>query len=240
MERTSSVDQSEWERAKRVTVYNSPRRARYPSIMRAGGGALLVLFMRQTAEQEAAARGDLVLARSTDEGQTWSDGTVVFQSREGEPRAVGTMTILKSGQIIAPFAEFGEAQMTSRFRLLSSEDSGKNWQVNDPTENVPLIWWAPCGRGIEISDDALVMPVYGAASQTDLKATIHDCGCCVPVTAENPGASFRGSRRGVAAWLVPRRSVVSVSRARRFSRCPMDGGWRWRSLTTKGEVSTTC
>jgi len=59
VKRASSVGLSEWERVKRVTVHNSPRRSRYPSIARAGDGALLVLFMRQTAEQEAAGQGDL-------------------------------------------------------------------------------------------------------------------------------------------------------------------------------------
>ena len=104
VKRASSVGLSEWERVKRVTVHNSPRRSRYPSIARAGDGALLVLFMRQTAEQEAAGQGDLVLARSTDEGQSWSDAEIVYTGREGEPRAVGSMTILNSGRIIAPFA----------------------------------------------------------------------------------------------------------------------------------------
>ena len=176
MERSLSATPLEWERVNRVTVHNSPRRARYPSIMRASDGALLVLFMRQTAEQELAGRGDLALARSTDEGESWSDAEIVYTSREGEPRAVGTMTTLKSGRIIAPFAEFGEAQTTSKFCLLSSEDNGKSWQVNDPSANVPLIWWAPCGRVIETSDGTLIVPVYGAASQIDLKATIHNCG----------------------------------------------------------------
>ena len=100
--------------------------------------------------------------------------------------------------------------MTSRFRLLSSEDSGKNWQVNDPTANVPLIWWAPCGRVIEISDDALVMPVYGAASQTDLKATIHNCGL---LRSRDGGKSW-----GEFSWIAQGGSrMVGAAAISRFS-----------------------
>ena len=143
--RASSADLSEWERVKRVTVHNSPRRSRYPSIARAGDGALLVLFMRQTAEQETAGQGDLVLARSTDEGQSWSDAEIVYTGREGEPRAVGTMTILNSGRIIAPFAEFGEAQTTSRFattefRRQRKTLAGERPKCKCPTDLVGALW----------------------------------------------------------------------------------------------------
>jgi len=234
--RASSADLSEWERVKRVTVHNSPRRSRYPSIARAGDGALLVLFMRQTAEQETAGQGDLVLARSTDEGQSWSDAEIVYTGREGEPRAVGTITILNSGRIIAPFAEFGEAQTTSRFRLLSSEDNGKRWQVNDPSANVPLIWWAPCGRVIEISDGTLIVPVYGAASQTDLKATIHNCGL---LRSRDGGESWgdfswiaQGGSRMVGAAAISRFSFEGPSVQ------PLPDG-RWLALVTARRLNRT-
>ena len=165
-----------WERVQRVAVYNSPRRARYPSITRSADGSLLVLFTRQNLEEEEAGLGDLVLVRSADEGQSWSDGQVVLRGQAGEPRAVGTMTTLNSGRIIAPFTELNYSEGTSTVRLLTSDDGGRDWQVIDPDVTIPLSWWAPCGKVIETADGIREMPVYGALSEADLKATIHNCG----------------------------------------------------------------
>ena len=171
-------DQYRWQRTERVTVHDSPRRARYPSIIRAADGSLLVLFTQQTETQEQAGLGDLCLARSTDLGQTWSPPTVVFRGKSGEPRAVNTMTALSRGRIIAPFTELTGAGATSQVRLLSSDDNGASWQISEvDSVNLGLVWWAPCGKIIETpGQDHLVMPVYGAVSQSDLKATIHSCG----------------------------------------------------------------
>ena len=44
----------EWERVERIVVYDSPRRARYPSIARTGDGTILVLLSQQTARQEGS------------------------------------------------------------------------------------------------------------------------------------------------------------------------------------------
>lgn len=167
---------AQWERVQRVNVFNSPRRARYPSIARVANGSLLVLFTRQTATQEKDGLGDLLLVRSVDDGQTWLPPSVVYQGKDCEPRAVGTMTVLEDGRIIAPFTELRNAQTTSTVRILTTGDSGNNWQVIDPEVTIPLAWWAPCGKMIETGNGTLVMPVYGALSEADLKATIHNCG----------------------------------------------------------------
>jgi len=165
-----------WDRVARVSAYDSPRRARYPSITKARDGSLVVLFTRQTADQERAGLGALMVVRSADAGRTWSDARVVFEGKAGEPRAINTMATLADGRIIAPFAELGRAQATSTVRMLASDDGGDTWQVDDMKVTSPLAWWAPCGKVIETGDGTLVMPVYGAASQEDLAATIHNCG----------------------------------------------------------------
>ena len=166
---------SQWQRTGRVTVHDSPRRARYPSVVKADDGSLLVLFTRQTEEQEQAGRGDLLLVRSTDDGENWSAPDVVYESAGGEPRAVGTMTKLKGGRIVAPFVELSDNEAKGQVRLLVS-DNGREWQVRQVTADLPLTWWAPCGRLIESADGTLTMAVYGAASEDDLRATIHSCG----------------------------------------------------------------
>ena len=48
----NDINQLEWERTKRVNVYDSPWRARYPSIIKTADGSLLVLFTRKTEEQD--------------------------------------------------------------------------------------------------------------------------------------------------------------------------------------------
>ena len=69
-----------------MVVYKSPRRARYPSIISTDAGDLLLLFTRQTEQQEEEGIGDLVLSRSSDGGKTWSVPQVAYpeQRRRAE------------------------------------------------------------------------------------------------------------------------------------------------------------
>ena len=200
---------SQWQRTGRVTVYNSPRRARYPSVVKADDGSLLVLFTRQTEEQEQAGRGDLLLVRSTDNGESWSAPDVVYESADGEPRAVGTMTKLKDGRIVAPLVELNDNQSQGKVRLLASDD-GRKWQVRQVSADLPLIWWAPCGRVIEAYDGTLVMAVYGATSDDDLKATIHNCGLLRSCDGGATWGDYSTIARG-------REDVVGAAPGRRFS-----------------------
>ena len=166
----------QWERVSRVQVYNSPRRARYPSVAAQTDGSLLVLFTRQTGEQEAHETGDLLLVRSDDQGRTWSEPETVFEGRDGEPRANGTLTVLRDGRVLAPFAVLGPEQTTSAVRLLTLDGAGRDGQVSGVQADCPLAWWAPCARVVETADGTLVMPVYGAATDARLRATLHGCG----------------------------------------------------------------
>jgi len=218
-----------WERIERVEVYNAPRRARYPSIARAADGSLLVLLSGQNAEQEKAGNGDLLLVRSTDNGHGWSEPRVVYQGKDCEPRAVGTMTRLADGRIIAPFAEFREAQAASTVRMLTSHDDGKSWQVSEPAATLPLAWWAPCGKVIETADGTLVMPVYGAVSEAELRATIHHSG----LLRSPDGGKTWGDYSAIARGGEP---MIGAAPDRRFSFegpsvQPLPDG-RWLAMVT--------
>ena len=162
----------QWQRTKRVVVCDSPHRARYPSIARTADGALWVLFTRRTSQQETDQRGELVLVHSTDGGTSWSDPRVVYAARAGQPRAAGTMTTLRNDRIVAVFSESIGAQPTSKIRLLSSEDDGHSWRVHQIKADLPLVGWEPCGRILEAIDGTLAMPVFGAASPTELQASL--------------------------------------------------------------------
>ena len=164
-----------WKRVQRVSIYDAQKRARYPSLARGSKGSLLMVFTRQTAEQETKGLGDLLLTRSEDRGQTWSDAEVIYPGRVGEPRAAGTMTRLNSGELILPIAVMGKQQTTCQVRMAVSADSGTSWKMLDTTFDVPLHWWAPRGRLIETSD-GLIMPIYGATTEESLGRTVHNCG----------------------------------------------------------------
>ena len=220
---------TQWERVGRTDVHRGERRTSYPSITKAADGSLLVLFASQNAEQEKAGTGDLLLVSSSDAGKTWSQSRVVVQGKGCEPRAAGTLTTLKDGRIMAPFAEFRDAQATSTVRILTSNDDGKHWQVSDATVSIPLAWWTPCGKVIETAAGALVMPVYGALSEADLKATIHNCG----LLRSNDG----GKTWGDFIWLAKGRgAVVGAAPTIRFSfegpvLQPLANG-RWLAMIT--------
>ena len=166
----------QWHRTARVAAYDSPQRARYPSIVRSHDQALLLMLTRQTADQEDRHCGDLLLVRSDDDGQTWSPPTTVYAGGDGEPRAIGTMTVLRSGRIIAPLAILKAAQTVSTIHILSATDHGKTWSDMAPQVDSPLVWQVPTGPVIEAPDGSLTMPVFGAKIESDLQATIHNCG----------------------------------------------------------------
>ncbi len=201
---------AQWQRAKRVAVYRSPQRARYPALVKGLDGSLLVVFTRQTAEQEAKGHGDLMLMRSADQGQTWSPARIIHKSGLGEPRAAGTMTRLNSGDLILPVAVLQQRQTTSQVPVLTSADSGRSWKSLDTAFDVPLDWWVPRGKLIETDNGQLVMPIYGAADLEDLQNTIHNCGVLRSCDGGKTWGSFSWIARGA-------RSVIGAASVSRFS-----------------------
>lgn len=171
----SEVSQNIWERDTRTFVYLHERRARYPCVTRTASGKLLVLFTRQTEAQENEGSGELLVVPRSADGKWWMRPKVVFRGQEGEPRAVGTMTTLSSGRIVAPFALLTEGGTHSDLGLLSSEDEGRSWSVRQGLSCAPLVWGMPGGRPFEL-EGALVMPVFGALCPGELEATRHCCG----------------------------------------------------------------
>jgi len=127
-----------------------------------------------------------------------------------EPRKLSTMIGLKDGRMIAPFTELRNAQTSSTVRMLTSKDGGNVWQLVDPEVTIPLTWWAPCGKLIETVDGMLIMPVYGAISQSDLKATIHNCGLLRSGDGGKTWGDFTWIAKGSG-------TLIGAARSTRFS-----------------------
>ena len=142
-----AVDTTEvesWQRGERVIAHLSQRRARYPSVTWCTDGRPLILFTRQSQQQEQSGTGDLCVLRRTTDDQWWHVPQVVHRGDKTEPRAYGTMTTLTSGRIIAPFFEAGARG--PGFKLLASDDNGNSWRVQGPVAVDTLVWAAPYSR----------------------------------------------------------------------------------------------
>ena len=230
-----SIGHMEWERVRRVPVYESPKAARcpaaarYPSVEKTASGRIFVLFTRQTKSQENARAGDLMLARSDDAGGTWSVPRVVFESIDCVPRAHGTLTCLPDGRLAAPFAVESLDRQASTVRILVSTDEGDTWESLQPEVAGPFCWLCPTGRIVRSSERTLVMPVFGAFTTEDLRATVHSAG----VLFSCDGGETWGDFRPIAAG---NGRVIGAARTSRFAFeapaiQPLNDG-RWLAVVT--------
>lgn len=166
-----------WERDERTFVYLSKRRARYASVANTRDGRLITLFTRRSAQQEAQGTGDLVLMQAIRDGRWWSKDTVVYEGTEGEPRAYGTLTVLDSGRILAPFVEVGAQSKSSRLRMLTSDDDGRTFRSSKPVSMAPLRWAAPPG-GLGLSSPKIPQESSATSSRQCLRfRTGRACAC---------------------------------------------------------------
>ena len=177
-----------WTRTKRVFAQNEPHRARYPGIAKTAAGQIVVLYTKVTTEQEAAGRGQIMVIRSNDEGQTWSKAQVVYTSQTGQPRAVGSLTQLRSGQLCATVTEMDREQRPVSVRLITSKD-GESWHTGSPISFPGLsegAWLCPHGQLIETSTGDLLMTGYGPGLPGATKGKMS----AVLVRSENGGRSW--------------------------------------------------
>ena len=176
---------SDWDRTERISVFVSPRRARYPGIVRQPDGSLVVFFTEGGA--------DLMCTRSSDRGQTWSSPETVYRAERAEAVAEGTATLLASGAIIVPFAEKSNGGTQSSLRMLRSKE-GSDWETIEPSVDIPLSWLSPHGRVVESGDGGLAVAVYGCTSDRELEAAEHGCGL---LRSRDGGQSW-----GSFSWIV--------------------------------------
>jgi len=85
---------------KHISVYANPREyCAWPSITKAVNGDILVIFCR--TEEHLGPDGEIVMVRSKDNGLTWDNGTVIFDTILDD-RDAG-LTTLRDGTIVGHF-----------------------------------------------------------------------------------------------------------------------------------------
>ena len=144
----------------RTAACESAKNLQCPSIQRNQKGELVLMFTHKPPYDPHPV---LAVSYSQDEGKTWSDARTVYRGRSGTPKAMGTMTRLWAGRLVAPFVEAGA------IRLVTSEDDGQSWQASDPIDTAPLEDASPYGRLVRTTR-GMLMPIFGKRS-IDGKAT---------------------------------------------------------------------
>ena len=221
-----------WQRTHRVFAYESPRRARHPSLAENQAGDLILLFTRVTVDQEAAGVGDLMLIRSTDRGESWSAPKTIYPGKRGEPRTMGTLTNLAAGKLIAMATEkTGDADDDWQVRLLTSDDGGAHWKTTDLLNLAGLRNAMPYGRLIERPNGELLMAVQGFLSGDDGRQE----PACGLLRSHDGGRSWHDFKLIAAGFQQPavlaiadETLVATICRGEQLFRCTSDdGGRRW-------------
>ncbi len=136
----------------RTTACGEARTPRCPSVERDARGELLLLLAHHPEGRKHPVLG---VARSGDAGRTWSSPRPVYAPDAASPRALGTLTRLRSGKLLAPLDEGA-----GTVRILASEDHGRTWTPSGKVDCAPLQEAVPYGRLIEL-DGRLLMSVFG-------------------------------------------------------------------------------
>ena len=157
-----------------------PEPACMPALTRAPNGDLLVAY--STEWEPFPAGGVLKLARSRDEGRTWSEPRVLWkpEDRRVTIQVANGLQTLSNGEVLLPVtwgivperkhvpaSEKRPAKIYDlsrgpgyrrEVRFLRSTDSGRTWVIEDPQLTRP--WWR-FGRLFEARDGRLIMPGNG-------------------------------------------------------------------------------
>ena len=168
---------------KRKIVVDDGFTGYFPTAIKLNDGSILAIL--RAGSGHISADGKLVMVRSTDNGETWSEPKTVVDMPEDDrgPPALGQSS---SGEIIMAFdvltgfrkgytGHVGTPDYKFRNYLVDvwipelsdtktyytrSLDGGFTWSSPSPLE-VPSLSVAPYGKIVELSDKTLLMNVYG-------------------------------------------------------------------------------
>lgn len=153
----------------KFVVYQGKEPALFPGLTRAANGDLLVSFCTTFDCQKG---GKAYLLRSSDDGRTWPDATVLLRSRNSDGAinlSVG-MTRLRDGTILYPCCD---ARITRKWDqhdadliILQSKDHGNTWTDGTPVRvgmKEPFAY----GGIIELKNGEILCPIWGKRTSNE-------------------------------------------------------------------------
>ena len=176
-------DPSQWMLASKDLFVSGTEKThtfRIPALMTAPNGDLIACCdaRRKSSQDLIGARDiDIVIKRSCDNGETWSDMEVVCDYGEGKPASDPSFVLDHTTGAIFCFYNYmdqNNAPREFRFRVQRSTDNGKTWsKARDITDSIAKAEWKTdfkfitSGRGIQRRNGELLH------TMVDLKNGLH-------------------------------------------------------------------
>ena len=170
-----SGGKAQWLRHGRDLIYVAENRCRYPGVCQVAGGKKLLTFTLRSPVEERNGGGRLVGMIRNPQFEGWLRPRTLFADDTHEPRALGTITLLQTGELVLPFALVSKNQEESCLVFLRSQDNGDSWEVIRPRLKHDYQWLMPRGKILE-RNGKLLLPVFGTLAKTDIRDARFACG----------------------------------------------------------------
>ncbi len=141
-----------------VAAVDSPEdHVAFPGICRAPNGALIVVYRAGLthAAQDNPRDGRIMLVRSHDLGQTWSEPELVVDSPDYDDRNPA-IACLSDGTLVLCWDKYLQAAHHGAF-LITSEDLGRTW--SDPVQLGQILNVHTRSRALELSEEEILVPL---------------------------------------------------------------------------------
>lgn len=149
-----------------VTVYAAPTYDAFPAVTRVKNGDLLVAF--RVGRAHSGSDGRIALARSRDEGSSWSVSTI-YDDPNFDDRVNLGLVELRRGTLLLPFFKRTDDSLVGSY-LMTSSNGGQSWS------RAKGLWahtgapMAVYGRPLELGNGNLLIPGYRPLSPPSSRA----------------------------------------------------------------------
>ena len=175
MDKKLNGGKTQWLRDGRDLIYVAENRCRHPGVCQTAHGRSILVFTLRSLEEERTGGGRLVGMIRNPRFRSWLRPRTLLADDTHEPRALGTITCLQSGELLLLVALVSKNQAESCLRFLRSRDSGDSWEAIRPRVNHEYQWLMPKGKVLQ-RNGKLLLPVFGALTETDLRDANSVCG----------------------------------------------------------------
>lgn len=214
----------------------------FPDVCRAGNGDLVCVFYagygHVSLPKEGWPRGGrLCLVRSNDEGQTWSEPSVLFDGPDDDRDP--HIARLRDGRLVCSFFPYRippGAKPEFETAIVVSKDDGRTWETN---HTVLAPRWAVSAPVRELSDGTCLLGVYREEGETAYGGVLRSTDGGRTWSAPVPIGKGSGVRLDAETDVIELKDG-SVLAALRGDRVPMhfarstDAGRTWSGVTNSG------